>query len=37
MNKTTTSETLSLLPLWICIVGVLSLFAWQVSMYTNLI
>jgi hypothetical protein len=37
MNNNAGSETLSLLPLWICIVGVLSLFAWQVSLYTNLI
>jgi hypothetical protein len=36
MNKAT-SETLSLLPLWSCIVAAVSLFAWQVSMYTNLI
>jgi hypothetical protein len=36
MNKPT-SDTLSLLPLWICIIGFMALFAWQVSTYTNLI
>ncbi len=36
MNKTS-SDTLSFLPLVICIVVTMSLFAWQVSTYTNLI
>ena len=36
MNKTS-SDALSFVPLLICIVVTLSLFAWQVSTYTNLI
>ena len=36
MNNAT-SEILSFVPLWICLIGVLSLFVWQLSTYTNLI
>jgi hypothetical protein len=36
MNKASDrGELVSLIPLWICLVGVLALFAWQLTTYSN--